>query len=761
MAKNAEKAIKKTTNKIARGADNFGTKRLDDKNYKIENPLDVEYVNEVHVSDFMKALAYDPVKGVDTSNAEHIAAWTDALPVRSTSSSSKSQTKPSKRKLREQEAAKPKGISHSLLQYPLIIIISVIMFVELVAYISLRQIVRIWENVFSWRGKKRTLRNNLRASKTYKEWCESADALDNYMHKDEWKKTIPFAYYDYRLLQKVVKHLKIYRQGDTVEDATKLMDVLYVCLKQNFAGIENAKLYSNTYLGTKALIEEYVEEVTRSIEALASNKHISNDEKKLAFKLYSKNYGRTAFCLSGGAGFGYYHLGVIRALLDRGLLPSIITGTSAGSLMGAIVCTRTDEELDQILNPDLSSRIRICRDSWPTKLYRFVTQGSLFDAEQWCREAMWFCKGSLTFKEAYERTGRIFNVSVIPYDPHSPPKLLNYLTAPDCVIWSAVLASAAIPGILNPVVLMQKKGNSTHLIPYNYGHKFKDGSLSTDIPTLALNTQFNVNYTIVSQVNPHVHVFFYANQGSPGRPVTHLQGRGWRGGFLASTIEQMLKLDLAKWLKVLRSLKLLPNVHDQDWSSVWLQKFDGNVTILPKSDLSDWLYTIADPDVERLKKLMNIGQIRTWPKVSMISNRMRIEASIEKVRRLLRANSNNKNNRAGRFNSLSDAETEKLTQHMEAHDAIQYANNSDAGSGDELAFLSRRRVSMPDGSFQHLQDKDFFKEQNRRRKFMAQFLDSPKEGNNSTQSSVLFDSHSDSDSHSPPPSSPEDYTLRH
>lgn len=127
---------------------------------------------------------------------------------------------------------------------------------------------------------------------------------------------------------------------------------------------------------------------------------------------------------------------------------------------------------------------------------------------------------------------------------------------------------------------MQKKRNSTHLIPYNYGHKFKDGSLSTDIPTLALNTQFNVNYTIVSQVNPHVHVFFYANQGSPGRPVTHLEGRGWRGGFLASTIEQMLKLDLAKWLKVLRSLKLLPTVNDQDWSSVWLQKFDGNVTIL-------------------------------------------------------------------------------------------------------------------------------------------------------------------------------------
>ena len=112
------------------------------------------------------------------------------------------------------------------------------------------------------RGEKKRLRDKLRQSKSYKEWCEAADKLDRYMHKDEWKKTIPYAYYDYRLLQKVVKHLKTYREGDTVEDALKMMDVLYVCLKQNFAGIENEQLYSNTYLGTKVLIEEYVEEGT-------------------------------------------------------------------------------------------------------------------------------------------------------------------------------------------------------------------------------------------------------------------------------------------------------------------------------------------------------------------------------------------------------------------------------------------------------------------------------------------------------------------
>lgn len=71
-----------------------------------------------------------------------------------------------------------------------------------------------------------------------------------------------------------------------------------------------------------------------------------------------------------------------------------------------------------------------------------------------------------------------------------PTKLLNYLTAPDTVIWSALLASAAVPGILNPVVLMQKtkEGN---LVPWNWGSKFKDGSLRSDIPLQALNNYFN------------------------------------------------------------------------------------------------------------------------------------------------------------------------------------------------------------------------------------------------------------------------------
>lgn len=55
-----------------------------------------------------------------------------------------------------------------------------------------------------------------------------------------------------------------------------------------------------------------------------------------------------------------------------------------------------------------------------------------------------------------------------------------------------------------------------------------------DIPLQSLHLLFNVNHSIVSQVNPHVHLFFFAPKGSAGRPVAHRKGKGWRGGFLLS-----------------------------------------------------------------------------------------------------------------------------------------------------------------------------------------------------------------------------------
>ena len=49
--------------------------------------------------------------------------------------------------------------------------------------------------------------------------------------------------------------------------------------------------------------------------------------------------------------------------------------------------------------------------------------------------------GNFTFQEAFDRTGRILNITVSPQNRSDPPRLLNYLTAPHVLIWSAAVAS--------------------------------------------------------------------------------------------------------------------------------------------------------------------------------------------------------------------------------------------------------------------------------------------------------------------------------
>jgi len=371
--------------------------------------------------------------------------------------------------------------------------------------------------------------------------------------------------------------------------------------------------------------------VEKSLNFLITTKQLNLSQKRALFKRLNAQLGRTALCLSGGGAFAYYHFGVIRALLDQDLLPDVISGTSGGALVAALVATRTNSELEQLLVPALADHINACSEPLSVWFRRWWTTGARFDSVDWARQCSWWTRGSMTFREAFERTGRILNVSCVPADPHSPTILCNYLTAPDCVIWSAVLASAAVPGILNPVVLMMKTANGT-LVPYSFGHKWKDGSLRTDIPIKALNLHFNVHFTIVSQVNPHINLFFFSSRGSVGQPVTHRRGRGWRGGYLGSAAEQYIKLDLTKWLKVLRHLELLPRPLGQDWSQLWLQRFDGTITIWPKTVPSDFWRILSDPDPTRLARMLHEGRQSAFPKLKFISNRLRVERRVERGR---------------------------------------------------------------------------------------------------------------------------------
>ncbi|GAA6064627.1 hypothetical protein JCM10212_006072, partial [Sporobolomyces blumeae] len=528
-------------------------------------------------------------------------------------------------------------------------------------------------------------------------WKTRALELDDHLGLTAWKRSAPNAYYDAPLVRRVVRALRDLRER---QDAEGVCAVLHAVLKSNFAGTESFRLYSECYYGTKDLVQEFVDEVTRSLVYVRSlpPSILPLSDKLDFFRSSAKNLGSSALCLSGGASFGYYHFGVIRALLDQGLIPRVVTGTSAGAIVAAFVCCRTDSEISQLLTPVLADRITACSEPFSVWVRRAWRTGARFDTLEWAKKAAWFTMGSMTFKEAFERTGRILNVSVIPYDTHSPTKLLNYLTAPDCVIYTAVIASAAVPGILNPVVLL-KKDKHGKLHPWEFQGRHKDGSLRVDIPLHALNLLYNVNFSLVSQVNPHVHLFAFSPRGAPGRPVAHRSGKGWRGGFLLSAAEQYLKIELMKNFRVIRDLELLPELGGQNWSAVFLQKFEGSVTIWPKSRLKDWFRILTDPDRDELARMIRVGQSVTWPKIKMIENRLKIERQIdlgrEELRRAIARQSKSSSGAERRHAAEADADSTPLPPPLVHRTSSDFLDSGvTTGTDDDRVEVAGERVRL-------------------------------------------------------------------
>lgn len=594
--------------------------------------FDHEFVDEADIKEFAKALS--------APDSSPVIALNDWRPIHQ-----RVRRKYNRRRARKPPKARKdetrEGFVYAILKWPLLaVIFGWIVFLG-ISYLITRVYIYLYERCVTWRGRRQKLRRSLQSKANYTDWVEAAKELDTHLGNDVWKDTDDYAYYDSGTVKRVLKDLARLRReaeyeetpGSHNEGDPKAIDelrrLLEACVKNNFVGIENPRLYSETYYGTKTVVQDFLGEVGSSLELIRHSRELTEEAKHSFFSHLFTNYGRTALCLSGGASFAYYHFGVAKALLDANLLPEVITGTSGGAMVAAFLATRTDAELKALLVPALAGRITACHDTFWTWFPRWYRTGARFDSLEWARKCSWFCRGSLTFREAYERTGRKLNVTCIPSDPHSPSIMANYLTSPDCVIWSAVLASAAVPGILNPVVLMMKTKDGT-LAPYSFGHKWKDGSIRTDVPLKALSLHFNVNFSIVSQVNPHINLFFFSSRGTVGRPVTHRRGRGWRGGFLGSATEQYLKLDLNKWLKVLRHLELLPRPLGQDWSEIWLQRFSGTITIWPKSKFSDFYHILSDPTPQRLANMLQVGQQSTFPRLMFVANRMKIERLIEK-----------------------------------------------------------------------------------------------------------------------------------
>lgn len=395
------------------------------------------------------------------------------------------------------------------------------------------------------------------------------------------------------------------------------------------------QLYKRSHTGTKHLIEEYIDSCLETLDTLLSLPLTTSTptSREILESLINtrQSFGRTALLLSGGATFGMNHIGVLKALLEASLLPRIISGASAGSIVAAVLCTRTDDEIPNILQEFPFGNLDVFEDgknpeSILHRVARFLKIGAWIDIKH-LTGVMRELLGDITFQEAYNRTRRILSICVSSASVYELPRLLNYISAPNVLIWSAVAASCSVPLLFSAASILSKDPKTGLPVPWNpTPTRWIDGSVENDLPMTRLAEMFNVNHFIVSQVNPHVVPFLPKEDlisPEPPTPPDHGTIVGW-----GETAVKLAMGEALHRMNVLAEIGIFKTGLTKA-RSVLSQKYSGDITIFPEISYSDFPKMLKNPTPEFMCTASLRGQRATWPKLSRIRNHCAIELALD------------------------------------------------------------------------------------------------------------------------------------
>jgi NTE family protein len=449
----------------------------------------------------------------------------------------------------------------------------------------------------------------------YGSWREAAAELDHREGLDAWREEDASDDYDWRLLRSRLRQIRQYRQEGAHQ---ALIHHLRQGLHWNIGNTGNGALYSVARVGTKRLITDYLKGVCEALEFVAElpESDWNHVDKLRFFHDVTLSFGRSALMLSGGATLGLFHVGVVKALFREGLLPTVLSGSSAGSVVAATVGSRTLEEAEQLMDPQNAYyhfwRVLPLRD--------MLRHKAVMDADQ-LKRAIAENVLDLTFEEAHARSGRIVNITVSPAGSNQDPRLLNHLTFPFLYMREAVLASCAVPLLFPPVMLMTR-GEDGDRTPYMPLLRWNDGSLKSDLPTLRLRRLHNVNHFIVSQTNPHVLPFVSRGEASSGlihgtRDLTYSAAKGIATGALnfARASNPFAKLK--------QPLETAAGLLDQDYR--------GHINIVPEVSLWRYANVTSNPTLASISRFMLEGERATWPRMEMIRNQTTIATTLDRL----------------------------------------------------------------------------------------------------------------------------------
>lgn len=458
------------------------------------------------------------------------------------------------------------------------------------------------------------LEQELAAADSYQQWLELAERHDRLSGAEDWRREDSSRLYDHENIRLRLQQLRRLRRKS---DDRGLLFVLNEGIHGNMEGIGKAQLYQRAKCGTKKLIDDYIAEINDALEHFAPRdfESIPWVQRVEFFQRASHCYGRSALMLSGGGTLGFFHLGVLKALIEQGLCPAVISGASAGAFVAGILGTRTDEEFLEMFEDnwiaraltDNRSDIKLGfgkRNTIDTRVIRTEMERLIPD---------------MTFLEAYRKTGRSINISISPASPRQTSRLLNHIASPNVTVLTAVLASAALPGVFSPVML-EARNMDGEIKPYLPSHRWIDGSFSQDLPAKRLARMYGVNHFIVSQVMP----------GLGREPNTSPGFRRITSDAMVAATKAVVRGSL-DWIQ--RRTKVSPRMGTtmNTVNALIDQRFVGDINIFPGYGLSNLDMILRVLNEDEMAHLIKAGERAAWSRIPAIANTTRIGRTLDAI----------------------------------------------------------------------------------------------------------------------------------
>ena len=465
-------------------------------------------------------------------------------------------------------------------------------------------------------------RRALEEATDYAAWYEAATELDRLSGASRWQADRTSTHYHPGLLEHDLGRLEQLSAEGRVD---ALVDFVQESLYRSMNDVLEPAHYAHAATGPKHLVTRWLDAMEAAIEWLACTELPGwPATRKLAVvRAAYKNLGRSALLLSGGATLGFYHLGVVRALWRAGLLPDVIAGASMGAMIAAGICSRTDAELDDLFATGVPD-IETAGIAWLPLAEAWRTR-TLLRPERMLETIKKNC-GHYTFTDAFERSGRVLNISLMPTRTRQKPRVLSHLTAPDVWVWSAALASSAVPGLFPPASLIRRSRDGSDQ-PYIAGETWTDGSFGADLPTERVGRLHNVNHFIVSQTQPHILPVMAGESAS---------------GLRRLATEVMVSTARSQGLQALAvARRLTPpgRLHAgiELAHTLVQQEYRGDIDIHPRFDLRVYRKLLTNATRKDLAWFVREGERATWPKLAMIRDATRISRCLARCERRLAA----------------------------------------------------------------------------------------------------------------------------